>query len=638
MKLYARLAALLIAICCLNTLANAQQYEPGYVLSGEMNEAKSKGIVFKPYSLFNTATATKHTTVLRKETLLTPDKAAISQLYNEYPRAIALTLKTDDGQTFVLDMMQSSPLSAEPKMSYIDAQGTHPCSYEKGAHYQGAVRANAKSAATMSVFANGDVMILFANADGNYVAGKIEDNSGLYILYNDKDFIAPPPTKCGTKESMTIPRNGTTQTANKTTAAYGCNKVRMYWEADYDLYRGKSSSVTSTQNYLSSLFNQVQTMYRNEKIAIELHAVSVWTIADGIREDASENALIDYQAMWNNKGDTFSGDIAMFMALDKTNLGGIAYLGVLCNRSFSYAYGNIYGNYQTVPTFSWDVEMTTHEHGHNLGSNHTHWCGWNTGGGGTCGAIDNCSTLEAVSGCSTCPYTYDDALPNTAWSGSVMSYCHTVARGISLANGFGPLPGNKIRTEVAGASCLESIISAKLTQTPICKGKGAITLTYNTATIGSKNFGAAPFTYSWSNGGKTQNLTSLSTPGIYSVTITDSNGCSKAYNITLTTNTADSCKTVSGSVSSVASAPQYVSLYPNPAHQNFSMKFYTDKTTAVSIKVVDVVGKTTFAKPYTTKKGENDVTVDINGWTKGVYFVQIQSVNEEYETVKLVVE
>ena len=96
-----------------------------------------------------------------------------------------------------------------------------------------------------------------------------------------------------------------------------------------------------------------------------------------------------------------------------------------------------------------------------------------------------------------------------------MSYCHTVARGISLANGFGPLPGNKIRTEVAGASCLESIISAKLTQTPICKGKGAITLTYNTATIGSKNFGAAPFTYSWSNGGKTQNLTSLSTPGIY---------------------------------------------------------------------------------------------------------------------------
>jgi hypothetical protein len=156
--------------------------------------------------------------------------------------------------------------------------------------------------------------------------------------------------------------------------------------------------------------------------------------------------------------------------------------------------------------------------------------------------------------------------------------------------------------------------------------------------IGTRNFGTAPFTYSWSNGAKTQNLTSLSTPGIYSVTITDSNGCSYGYSITLTTNTADSCKTITGSVNNIANAPQYVSLYPNPAHQNFGMKFFTEKAATVTIKVVDVVGKTTMLKTYAAKQGENDVTVDINGWTKGVYFVQIQSANEEYETVKLIVE
>jgi len=643
-KFYTKLAALLIAICCFNMVAKAQ-YEAGYVLSGEVDNAKTHGVVFQPYTLFNIAGAVKHTNILSKETLLMPDQAAIGRLYIEHPKAIALTLTTDEGQSFVLDLMRSSPLATTPDMGYFDANGSHKCGYEKTAlHYQGSIRGTAKSIATISVFANGEVMALFAGGEGNYVLGKVEDNSGLYVFYNDKDFKVAHDTKCGVDDYAAYTKNARQNVGNKTTAAYECNKVSLYWEADFALYKNKTSSITNTQNYLIGMFNNIQALYRNERVAIELKTVYVWTVNDAYDSTTSSAALNDFRSKWNAKGDTFNGDLAMLMAIDPGGLGGIAYLDVLCTRNFSYAYGDINGNYQTIPTYSWDVEMPTHEIGHNFGSHHTHWCGWNTAGSGTCGSIDNCTTQESVSGCSTCYYVYDNALPATSWKGTIMSYCHLVSRGIDLANGFGPLPGDVLRTNAASSTCLASVISAKLTQTPICKGKGAITLTYDTTGVGtgiggSRNFGTPMYTYSWSNGSTAQNLTSLSLAGIYTVTITDSNGCGKAYSITLTTNTSDTCKTqTGGSGISNTAAPQYVSLYPNPAHQDFNMKFYAVKNAVITIKVVDVVGKATMLKYVQAKEGENDVTVDISGWSKGVYFVQLQSANEQYESVKLVVE
>lgn len=38
--------------------------------------------------------------------------------------------------------------------------------------------------------------------------------------------------------------------------------------------------------------------------------------------------------------------------------------------------------------------------------------------------------------------------------GTVMSYCHLTQYGINFNNGFGPLPGDKIRSRVAAVGCL----------------------------------------------------------------------------------------------------------------------------------------------------------------------------------------
>lgn len=527
-------------------------------MSDEVASAKKRGVQFTEQRLFEIADAPKHTSILNKETLLRPNNNAILKLYNEYPEGITVEMRTDEGKTVVLEMLKSNPLSSAPVMTYYDNAGQHPCGYERGAHYQGAISGNPKSIATLSVFSNGDIMALFSNTDENYVLGKVADNSGLYVLYNDNDFKVQIPGKCGVDDYATYENN--TEENNKSTAIapYECKKVRMYWEADYELYTSKSKNITTVQNYLTGLFNNVQALYKNEKLNVVLNAVSVWTTNDGYDSTSSSGALNSFRSRWNGKGNNFDGDLAMLMALDNGGQGGVAYLDVLCQRTNAYAYGDVNGNFQNIPTYSWDVQMVTHEHGHNIGSKHTHWCGWMTGPGGTCGSIDDCTTKEAATGCSNCTYEIkQNSQPATAWKGSIMSYCHLVGRGISLANGFDSLPGNKLRTEVGSKTCLQNIDSPK------CWPASIATTQYNR---------------------------------------------------------------------------QYVSLYPNPAYQNFSMKFYAAKSSSITIKVTDVVGKTILVKTWIAKQGENDVTTNISGWTRGVYYVQIQSAYEEYDTVKLIVE
>ena len=54
-----------------------------------------------------------------------------------------------------------------------------------------------------------------------------------------------------------------------------------------------------------------------------------------------------------------------------------------------------------------------------------------------------------------------------------MSYCHLSNVGINFNNGFGPQPGNTIRNEVAGATCL----AASCGSTNTCVAPGALTVT-----------------------------------------------------------------------------------------------------------------------------------------------------------------
>lgn len=636
-NLYSRIVVLLML--CLGFFKVSAQDVPGYILSGDIKKAHANGVVFAPVNLFSHMAGEKHPNTLREETLLAPNALNIQRLYTDYPEAISLKLKTENGKEYTLELMHSSPLAFNPNMGTIDASGRHRIAYtERGAHYQGAVAGVDKSIATLSAFANGDVMILFATDEGNFVLGRLEDNSGNYIFYNDKDFVVKRPGKCGVSDADYPAEKTSGVSGNKTTNWYQCNKVSIYWEADYDTYVSKLSNATLTRNYLIGLFNQVQTMYRNERVAVELKSIYIWTTADTYDTATSNAGLTSFKNAWNAKGDAYDGDLAMLLARDQKGNGGIAFLGVLCNKGTAYAYGDINANYNTVPTYSWDVEMVTHEHGHNMGSKHTFWCGWNTGPSGTCGAIDNCSTyaFEPGSSCSTCPSQYDDALPVGLWQGSVMSYCHLVTRGTNLANGFGPLPGNKIRTEVAGASCLASIISATITTKPACTADGEIILTWDADTIGKSNFSCAPYRFVWSNGPTSQNQYGMKVPGNYTINIEDSNGCKKSYTTYLAKDTGPGCWKTGIAGTSMHNAAMKV--YPNPAHNSVNVNYNATTNNNSQLKITDVLGRVVYTKNINTTTGDNTVTIPTEGWVKGIYYIQLSADESRYPTVKLTVE
>ena len=80
--------------------------------------------------------------------------------------------------------------------------------------------------------------------------------------------------------------------------------------------------------------------------------------------------------------------------------------------------------------------VCSHEIGHNIGSNHTHWCGWPGG------PIDNCTDVEGS--CSNNP---------AAQVGTLMSYCHTTSSG-SLIDFHSIVISNALTPGINGASCL----------------------------------------------------------------------------------------------------------------------------------------------------------------------------------------
>ncbi|MEP7322321.1 MAG: CARDB domain-containing protein, partial [Saprospiraceae bacterium] len=182
------------------------------------------------------------------------------------------------------------------------------------------------------------------------------------------------------------------------------------------------------------IFNATSTLYSVESISTSISEIKVWTTLEPYSSNPS-TALTD---LGNALNKNFNGDIAHFVRLNSGSFSGIAWVGALCS-AVPYAYSEIASSYSSYPAYSWNVNVITHEMGHNLGSPHTQSCTWPGG------PIDNCVAQEGS--CSPGPTP-------VVGGGTIMSYCHLTSIGIKFSNGFGPLPGNKIRESVGNASCL----------------------------------------------------------------------------------------------------------------------------------------------------------------------------------------
>src|SRR5581483_8408026 len=107
-----------------------------------------------------------------------------------------------------------------------------------------------------------------------------------------------------------------------------------------------------------------------------------------------------------------SHDMVHFVS-GKSVQGGIAYVGTVCDAQYGFGVSQVFGGFDlSYPSQICDVLVAAHEMGHNLGSPHTH-C-YNP-------PVDEC--YNQGSGCYSGPVV--------ASRGTVMSYCHLLAGGLS---------------------------------------------------------------------------------------------------------------------------------------------------------------------------------------------------------------
>lgn len=421
-----------------------------FLLFSFLNTATSQEITYKPSELVQNAQKEKMAKTVqmfsrnssRSSTI--PDELSNFEMLDINRQTLSeVLLGKDDFYEVAIPISDKEELELElvevdilSESAYITAKPSNETmKVNHGKHYRGIIKGNNKSLVAISVFPEEVMGFISQPGKSNLVVGMLEDRSG-HIVYEDKDLGEKFGFECATPDSdVEYTMDELKGIEGGSRALSDC--VRIYLEVDNDIYIDKGSSITSVTNFITGLFNQVATMYANEQINIVLSPLVIWTQPSPYNSTSSSGMLNAFLA---NTG-AFDGDLAQLLSYKAS--GGIAYVDGLCsaNPDYSKSFSSINSTYQNVPVYSWSVMVITHEFGHLFGSNHTHACAWN----GNNTAIDGCYTTEG-----NCP---QPGIPSGG--GTVMSYCHLTSVGINLNLGFGPQPGNLIRSRVTNATCTQ---------------------------------------------------------------------------------------------------------------------------------------------------------------------------------------
>lgn len=393
--------------------------------------------------------------VLSKFQVLKLDKGIFKQLMETRPGVLHIMLPSQWGD-LILELNASPQQS--PELDAVTANGKQRVNYQPGLHYAGIIKGKKGGRMAMSFFPNGDVMGVgwSLESGGNLVVGRVKQDVPMMqrplIVYDDADLLVRNPFTCHTDDHAHTPKVPDIQQKSKggnnssAQPLNTCKGVTNYWEAGTSLYNALGSDLTATGNYMTGLFNLTNTLYNVERTHNKLTRVQVNTLPDNVPLNSSFAALDTFSTRQgrNNPSEELSHYFAGISAL-----GGVAYVGVICLGfpQFQTAVSDVDPFFNALPMYSWSVSVTAHEMGHNFGSRHTQWCGWDKGNG-VIGNIDSCVATESFSGSTAC-YTG----PNVPRVGTIMSYCHLTGS-IDLALGFGPLPGNVLRNTFDNAFCL----------------------------------------------------------------------------------------------------------------------------------------------------------------------------------------
>lgn len=371
---------------------------------------------------------------LRAATFLQPTPATVTALLRNTDELLQFRLPRAGRPDWVLQLRRADILTPDFRLTVASRPG-QPLPYRPGAFYWGIIAGQPQSLAAI-VVTNDEIMGTIHLDGERYNLGRLRQaTDGTHVMYGASELQQPPQLGCDTDDIAHF--IGRPASGGRSSGSPDPNRcVRMYLEATHDVFLDRGSVAAAT-DYLTGLFSQAAMLYANEKVKITISEIKVWDTPDPYDGKSPYSVMEKFRRHLAGK---FNGDLAHLIGFRGS--GGIAYVDALCNHYYGVGYSGIGNSYTIAPTFSWSVEVLTHEIGHNLGSPHTHACAWN----GNSTPIDGCGeALGYGEGCTA-------AVPAR---GTIMSYCHLLSGvGIDFSLGFGPQPGDLIRDRIYNSDCL----------------------------------------------------------------------------------------------------------------------------------------------------------------------------------------
>ncbi len=340
-----------------------------------------------------------------------------SEFYSEaaaVSERLQLTLPLPDDDDITLDLKRFDNIAPDARFLIGSPLGDDPMPRPNVATFRGEVEGQSGSFAYLAVSPSGMTNGFVDRGTGyTYSLGTLREDlrAGdlLLTVKRASAFEEGDVPFCGVDDNIGLTIEPVDGEVRAPALAAGPYMQRIAIDADQAFVQLFASTMDA-RDYIVQLMGAVSSIYeRDNNVRMTLAYARLWPSGG---EPFNVNDLNGFRMYWWANEDTTGLNIVhMFSGTRPDNYGGIAYYSTTCDGAAYGICGSFEGNFpapiETPHRDNWDLNVVTHEMGHNHGAHHTHDPYFDP-------TIDECG----------------NGVPSR---GTIMSYCHaTSAQGGEL--------------------------------------------------------------------------------------------------------------------------------------------------------------------------------------------------------------